>query len=424
MRIVGLCIFALLFGAVKSMRVDIIQGNVWLIEGNQKTQISVFGNASEPQLSPDGKRLVYVQDISNEKQFTDGEQHTRICSVDLPGDFSLFLIQESAEKSLKAMHSPRFSPDGSCLYFLNHTSKTSDSLCCYDFHGPMKQNICAANSVDVIAHALAPTLVGKLIIQQHRYHKNGNGSYDWYYLFSPEGKELRTIGEELDTFMRAQKIELTGTVESAAQLTSVVTKKHPMPLLPRFFPKVTTKAFSPDGTHIAYTKEYATTSLDETHKLHTWEKHNDLYISKIDGSEERPLFIADYAALNGGRCGVRHFAWSPDSRLIVFDFIVNNIGELVLDAQSFIGVVNIEKHAGHFLEENGCEPNFSTVNHSIGIEFLSWQQRSGHSKLGIAKYCDLKNKVYYLNTRPIGIAPTKAFSFQCNKRKDMGELPN
>ena len=38
-----------------------------------------------------------------------------------------------------------------------------------------------------------------LIVQQHRYFLGG-GSFDWYWLFRPDGKEVGPIGENANNF--------------------------------------------------------------------------------------------------------------------------------------------------------------------------------------------------------------------------------
>jgi hypothetical protein len=50
-----------------------------------------------------------------------------------------------------------------------------------------------ANELEVITSG---EYQGYLALQQHRYFIGG-GSYDWYWLFTPDGKEIGPLGEEL-----------------------------------------------------------------------------------------------------------------------------------------------------------------------------------------------------------------------------------
>jgi hypothetical protein len=38
-----------------------------------------------------------------------------------------------------------------------------------------------------------------LLVQQHRYFV-GSGSYDWYWLLRPDGKEVGPVGEDTSNF--------------------------------------------------------------------------------------------------------------------------------------------------------------------------------------------------------------------------------
>jgi hypothetical protein len=39
-----------------------------------------------------------------------------------------------------------------------------------------------------------------LLVQQHRYFLGG-GSYDWFFLFTPGGKEVGVVGEDISNFI-------------------------------------------------------------------------------------------------------------------------------------------------------------------------------------------------------------------------------
>lgn len=191
--------------------------------------------------------------------------------------------------------------------------------------------------------------------------------------------------------------------------------------LPLFSPKIVTKLTSPDETHIAYTKAYITTQADDHGKLQTWGKHKDLYISDANGSNARALFIVDYRDRNrSDSCGIRYFSWSADSKWIVFDFIVEDIGTAYsdYDGRSIIGIVNVETGKGQLLEDKGCEPNFADRRNNT-VKFISFDRELLHHTIGTGYLRSEKGKIYYAHTLKFGEPPSEAFSFRSNIRKDL-----
>ena len=85
-----------------------------------------------------------------------------------------------------------FSPDGKTLYFLTSAWVTSSALHAVNIEDAKQRYLLPANSLNVVAYG---EYKGNLIVNQHRYFING-GSYDWYWLFTPEGKEIGPLGEK------------------------------------------------------------------------------------------------------------------------------------------------------------------------------------------------------------------------------------
>ena len=69
---------------------------------------------------------------------------------------------------------------------------TSNALHAVNIADAKQRYLLPANSLAV---ATDEEYKGNLILNQHRYFIGG-GSYDWYWLFTPEGKEIGPLGEE------------------------------------------------------------------------------------------------------------------------------------------------------------------------------------------------------------------------------------
>jgi hypothetical protein len=88
----------------------------------------------------------------------------------------------------------QFSPDSKKVYFITSAWVTSGALHSVNVDGTGERFIAGANYLKVIDKGKHK---GNLIIQQHRYFLT-QGSYDWYYVFTPEGKELAVLAPALD----------------------------------------------------------------------------------------------------------------------------------------------------------------------------------------------------------------------------------
>jgi hypothetical protein len=109
------------------------------------------------------------------------------------------LIQLIDEKSLT------FSGDGKKLYFLAHAWATSAALHVVDIESKTRTFLLPANQL--ISVLRSGDYADHIIVQQHRYFLGG-GSYDWYWLFTPDGREVGPIADSEDGvnyFMTLQK---------------------------------------------------------------------------------------------------------------------------------------------------------------------------------------------------------------------------
>lgn len=190
-------------------------------DGKKKIQLTKTGKNRAPVLSPDGKRVVFLRKSDKEaylavggsedyvKDDPDGLLADQVWIVDVTG---------KNEKMLATDHNPdeiaivgdfngseviahidddtlQFSPDSNKVYFITAAWVTSGALHSVNIDGSGERFIAGANYLKVIDKGGCK---GCLIINQHRYFVTG-GSYDWYYVFTPDGKEVGPLGNDLES---------------------------------------------------------------------------------------------------------------------------------------------------------------------------------------------------------------------------------
>lgn len=114
---------------------------------------------------------------------------------------------------------------------------------------------------------------------------------------------------------------------------------------------------------------------------------NKQYLAEVDGLRKL-LFVTKkgvvkvnlhghYDGLDIGR-GICHLSWSPDSRYLAFDFVINNSARLPMEGNSFVGIIDMKlKEIWLLLPTRGCQPRF--VNAKT-LEFLSFAEQLNGQK--------------------------------------------
>jgi sugar lactone lactonase YvrE len=154
-------------------------------------QLTTSHDIRDPLLSPDGAWVAYVRDPTapapgDTEEATDASELWLMDSA--TGQGRRLLANQPSEQpkeNLTDFNGLAFSPDGRTLYFLTAAWVTSNALHRIDLESGARRYLSDANSLLVIPdgpHA------GQLIVSKHRYLPGG-GSYDHFWLLSPEGKE-------------------------------------------------------------------------------------------------------------------------------------------------------------------------------------------------------------------------------------------
>ena len=180
-------------------------GHVYFTQDNNQTiQLTSSGQAHSPVLSPDKKSIVFIKTSTKMipercRAFADtrtpyGKQ-IWIFNIEQKKEQLLVNNVFSCDKPTEIIIDPKqltFSPDSKTLYFLTSAWATSGAVHAVNIKEAIERYLLPANSLAV---ATDEEYKGNLIINQHRYFIGG-GSYDWYWLFTPEGKEIGPLGEE------------------------------------------------------------------------------------------------------------------------------------------------------------------------------------------------------------------------------------
>jgi dipeptidyl aminopeptidase/acylaminoacyl peptidase len=156
---------------------------------------SVYSAEHERNLSPDGRFVASVRPTPGRLIDTalGDMEATELWISRVDGSEARMLVRgvysDSPKKTIAGISAPRFSPDGRRIYFLSSAWITSRAIHVIDVKSGREHFLCAGNSLEVIPRG---KYTGHLIVNRHRYFLGG-GSYDWFWLLTPEGKEIDPI---------------------------------------------------------------------------------------------------------------------------------------------------------------------------------------------------------------------------------------
>lgn len=195
--------------------VFIEKGNIVFYDGTKKIQLTKKGIDRAPVLSPNRNKIVFLRKSREEAYDPVGGGEDsgpgladQVWVIDISGNNEKMIVQDYNPDAKVGYNewkgedvvgyilddSLQFSLDGKTVYYLTPAWVTSSALRTVNIDGSNDHFIAAANTLKVIDKG---QYKGNLIISQHRYFMTG-GSYDWFYVFNPDGKEIGVLGEDLD----------------------------------------------------------------------------------------------------------------------------------------------------------------------------------------------------------------------------------
>lgn len=163
--------------------VGVENGNVWFNDRSVRKFLTGEGSDALAFLSLNHKKIVFVRTL---KSSAGSQEKLRILfTVDSDGR-NLTKLAEG-----KAFWDPQFSPDGRTVYFRSPQWATSNEIRAINIATKRVRAVCPGNTLEVIQKG---RYVGKLIVQLPKYFL-GRGTYDFYWLLHPDGREIDAIGD-------------------------------------------------------------------------------------------------------------------------------------------------------------------------------------------------------------------------------------
>jgi dipeptidyl aminopeptidase/acylaminoacyl peptidase len=178
-------------------------GNIYISANRAEKQLTTSGRDSSPLLAPDGKWIAFVRAIDGTPIATgsgDDGKPSELWQIRIDGKEATRLARtraaEKPENIIAAFENLQFSADGRLLYFVSPAWTTSGAVHVIDTTTGKERYVLPGNDLEVIHSG---EYRDHLLVSQHRYFLGG-GSYDWFWLFRPDGKEVGAVGEEPENF--------------------------------------------------------------------------------------------------------------------------------------------------------------------------------------------------------------------------------
>jgi hypothetical protein len=221
-----LCAAAVLFTTSSyAASVSIKNGNIYYADNGVTKQLTSLGRDEYPLLHPKGEWVYFVRGgpgkWKDEKYYPakgevikDGIVKDEIWRVRIDCSKSERLYrndQPSAvdgpdpDYAFASIYNLQLSPDGDKVYFHRLEWVTSGAIHVMNQDGSGERFLGPGNETKIIISARTfddreKSYRGYIVTSQHRYHFYG-GSYDWFYLFTPDMKrEVASLGDDIAYF--------------------------------------------------------------------------------------------------------------------------------------------------------------------------------------------------------------------------------
>ena len=218
--LLGLILCLLVYSCAIAQGADAVKvfeknGNIYYLKnGKTNIQLTMSGQDRAPLLSPGGKTVAFIRKskekaylvVGAEEDYTpEGLLADQLWIVDLdtkqeklvakdkspiPGAMKGDGVTEQLRRMIQHIDNGlQFSPHGKKIYFITSAWVTSGAVHCINIDGTEEHFVTDGNTLLVVDRG---RYKGNLIVNKHKYFLLG-GSYDWYWMVTPEGKEVGPV---------------------------------------------------------------------------------------------------------------------------------------------------------------------------------------------------------------------------------------
>ncbi len=184
-------------------KVEARGGDIFLLSGGAEAkQLTTSGRDSAPVLSPDGRWIVFVRAVPDKKIGTgSGDVDAQeLWQIGAGGQEPTRLVAPRQAEDMRNVVANfadvQFSSDGRLMFFVTEAYATSGAVHVVDTTNGKEHFLVAGGGLEVVPSGEYRDC---LLVGQHRYFLGG-GSYDWVWLFRPDGKEVGPVGEDATNF--------------------------------------------------------------------------------------------------------------------------------------------------------------------------------------------------------------------------------
>lgn len=203
------------------------EGDVYVADDSAaECRLTFLGNNSEPRLSPDGKKIIFVrykkEDVSKGKNNLSlsargpfPADHDAIWSMDADGGAKRMIVKnyysgvEDASKYLCSFEHLAFAPDGKYIYFLAKPAHNQGRavFCRAGIDGADVRTFPGFNEFDgVVGGDTQDKYHGDIVVYQRKHSEDGSGGGWLAAVIDPDGKILEKIEMgDLDKFWQEHK---------------------------------------------------------------------------------------------------------------------------------------------------------------------------------------------------------------------------
>lgn len=179
--------------------VRVLRGNIVVSRNGQDSQITTSGLDSDPVVSPDGSAIAFTRAIPRKTVETAGGEvdASQVWIANSDGSDARMLVgileADKVEDMLAGFDNLRFSNDAKALYFTSSAWTTSNALKAVEIATGKVTHLAPSNGFEILRRG---KYKGYFVSDEHKYGKNG--AEDTCWLLSPQGKEIREVGDDLN----------------------------------------------------------------------------------------------------------------------------------------------------------------------------------------------------------------------------------